>query len=332
MPIENWRKWLEEQFLDTNPLEPVEAEADEVEAASSRESEPAAELPSAVVGDEAARPSPYTPPITIERTNVDPIRERPRHVSTEGEDLPQLENYLPFLRAERSDPPAQTAPTTPTAPVTTARSDEPHSTMSRPPEASAAPPSSGEGDAASDAAVHATAQDEDEAPAVLGMAAPSEDRTAPTIGADPEPTPGRATPPVAPTTSMTRKRRGRSARPGAPAELAPPMTGDEFWQLAPRHIRTLLAMGTGDEVQRSYRRQFKESRLALIERLLDPTLSLEETARLLDVCPTTVRRYTNRGQLRHQRTAGSQRRFKLSDVLAFMEAQYPAEDEMGDGG
>jgi excisionase family DNA binding protein len=82
-------------------------------------------------------------------------------------------------------------------------------------------------------------------------------------------------------------------------------------------------MGHDDDVQRSYRRQFKESRLALIERLLDPTLSLEDTARLLNVCPTTVRRYTNRGQLRHQRTPGDQRRFRLSDVLSFMEAQQP---------
>ena len=58
-----------------------------------------------------------------------------------------------------------------------------------------------------------------------------------------------------------------------------------------------------------------------LHRLLDPTLSLEETARLLNVCPTTVRRYTNKGLLTHQRTSGDQRRFKLSDVLAFLEAQ-----------
>jgi excisionase family DNA binding protein len=111
-----------------------------------------------------------------------------------------------------------------------------------------------------------------------------------------------------------------------PPELAPPLTGEQFWQLAPRHVRTLIAMGQDDAVQNSYKRQFKESRLALIERLLDPTLSLEDTARLLNVCPTTVRRYTNRGLIRHQRTAGDQRRFKLSDVLSFMEAQAGQDD------
>lgn len=65
----------------------------------------------------------------------------------------------------------------------------------------------------------------------------------------------------------------------------------------------------------------KESRDELIERLLDPTLTLSETASLLGVCPTTVRRYTKRGVLRCFRTPGNQRRFRLSDVLDFIERQ-----------
>jgi excisionase family DNA binding protein len=64
-----------------------------------------------------------------------------------------------------------------------------------------------------------------------------------------------------------------------------------------------------------------ETREDLIQRLLDPQLTLQETARLLNVCPTTVRRYTNRGILRHMRTPGNQRRFRLSDVLEFMERE-----------
>lgn len=59
----------------------------------------------------------------------------------------------------------------------------------------------------------------------------------------------------------------------------------------------------------------------LLARLTDPTLTLEETARILEVCPTTVRRYTNKGVLPHERSAGNQRRFKLSRVLAFRDAQ-----------
>lgn len=65
----------------------------------------------------------------------------------------------------------------------------------------------------------------------------------------------------------------------------------------------------------------RETREMLVRRLLDPTLTLEETAVLLGVCPTTVRRYTNRGVLACYRTPGNQRRFHLTDILDFMERQ-----------
>lgn len=86
-----------------------------------------------------------------------------------------------------------------------------------------------------------------------------------------------------------------------------------------RHWESLSETQARDTAQRSYKAPFQESREALLQRLLDPEMTLEETARLLDVCPTTVRRYTNRGMLRHFRTPGNQRRFRLSDVLEFME-------------
>lgn len=104
--------------------------------------------------------------------------------------------------------------------------------------------------------------------------------------------------------------------------MAAPVTQDaslqEKWDRMPHHLQVLF--GTSDEeiAQNSYK-PFRETRGQLIERLLDPTISLEETARILNVCPTTVRRYTNRGVLPHYRTAGNQRRFKLSDILSFME-------------
>ena len=66
-------------------------------------------------------------------------------------------------------------------------------------------------------------------------------------------------------------------------------------------------------------RRVMVTRDELVERLLDPTLTLQETALLLGVCPTTVRRYTNRGALRCMRTPGNQRRFRISDILEFME-------------
>lgn len=107
--------------------------------------------------------------------------------------------------------------------------------------------------------------------------------------------------------------------------LLPPQTPSasevrEMWDKLPRHIQMLVGQTQQEVAQRSYKR-FKETREELIARLLDPMLTLEETARILNVCPTTVRRYTNRGTLKHLRTAGNQRRFRLSDVLVFLEHQ-----------
>ncbi len=62
----------------------------------------------------------------------------------------------------------------------------------------------------------------------------------------------------------------------------------------------------------------KLDREDLIEKLLDPVISLEEAATLIGVCKTTVRRYTNKGELECLRTPGQQRRFRLSHVLAFV--------------
>ncbi len=65
----------------------------------------------------------------------------------------------------------------------------------------------------------------------------------------------------------------------------------------------------------------RETREQLLKRLLDPKLNLDEAAQVLNVRPTTVRRYTNRGILQHHRTKGNQRRFRLSHVLDFLASQ-----------
>ena len=93
----------------------------------------------------------------------------------------------------------------------------------------------------------------------------------------------------------------------------------EKWDRLPHHLQTLFG-GAGEEVAQNSYKTFRENRSDLITRLLDPSVTLEEAARILNVCPTTVRRYTNRGVLKHFRTAGNQRRFRLSDVLVFMES------------
>ncbi len=138
--------------------------------------------------------------------------------------------------------------------------------------------------------------------------------------------------------------RGKNARNVMPQKPGDGLSAAELWASVPKHVQTLLAMERIEEdrevAQNSYKRPFAEKRRELIERLLDPVLSLEDTARLLNVCPTTVRRYTNKGILTHYRKEPEnpaeqkllpdketrQRRFRLSDILAFLESQQAAED------
>ena len=46
---------------------------------------------------------------------------------------------------------------------------------------------------------------------------------------------------------------------------------------------------------------------------------MHDTSLLLDLSQTTIRRATENGSLKNQRTAGGQRRFRLLDVLEFMD-------------
>jgi len=91
------------------------------------------------------------------------------------------------------------------------------------------------------------------------------------------------------------------------------------WEALPKNIEFLCSYYDDSVTSNYYRGEFKENRQDLIKRLLDPELTLEETSRLLGVCPATVRRYTNRHWLAHHRTTGGQRRFRLSDIVRFVE-------------
>jgi excisionase family DNA binding protein len=94
---------------------------------------------------------------------------------------------------------------------------------------------------------------------------------------------------------------------------------ESVWTALPKNVSFLCSFFDDNVTKNYYRGEFKESRQELIRRLLDPELSLEETSRLLGVCPATVRRYTNRGWLKHHRTVGGQRRFRLGDIVRFVD-------------
>lgn len=101
----------------------------------------------------------------------------------------------------------------------------------------------------------------------------------------------------------------------------------EIWRALPKNVEFLLNYFNDEATKNYYRGDFKETRNELIRRILDPELTLEDTSRLLGVVPATVRRYTNRGWLTCHRTAGGQRRFRLSDIVQFVEThgRFPEE-------
>jgi excisionase family DNA binding protein len=122
-----------------------------------------------------------------------------------------------------------------------------------------------------------------------------------------------------------RKTEMRAPRPRRVKDTeTPPATIDAalqtVWESLPKNIEFLCSFYDDAVTANYYGGEFKETRQDLIMRLLDPELSLEETSRLLGVCPATVRRYTNRGWLTHHRTIGGQRRFRLSGVVQFVQA------------
>ena len=126
--------------------------------------------------------------------------------------------------------------------------------------------------------------------------------------------------------SAPRPRRSLQQVPQTPKPKIDPEL-QSVWLALPKSVEFLCGFYDDNVTANYYRGEFKESRQELIRRLLDPELSLEETSRLLGVCPATVRRYTNREWLAHHRTTGGQRRFRLSDIVRFVDehGRFPEE-------
>ena len=104
-----------------------------------------------------------------------------------------------------------------------------------------------------------------------------------------------------------------------------------------KSLQVLQRIQMEDSLRASETNGESARRQHLLEKLLNPELTLDETAHLLKVCPTTVRRYTNQGVLKHHRKGlegvaeteaesfkTKQRRFRLLDVLEFLDSQSSA--------
>ncbi len=141
------------------------------------------------------------------------------------------------------------------------------------------------------------------------------------------------TPPAAPAPSQITSRPTPSEAPDSttrkvqPGTLATPAYTPPVWPPAASNPNTPPAQPQQKKSRQPLKPVFKsqttktETREQLLERLVNPTVTLEEAALIMGVCKATVRRYTDRGILPHLRTAGNQRRFKLNDIIDFLENQ-----------
>ena len=297
--LEDWFKYLEQQYVDekkqedsrpsSEPVSPKKEPA-RTEQATSRVVTPAVPEPRR---EELPREHPaHTPPV------LDQVRV------TEAP-VPDPADYIFTIRRAAVEPPAPAA-----EPAATAEAEG----IARPEEPAEQGPDTKQA-AAQPAAPPVQEQEEAvaETPVPEVSELPAEEVSC-KADAEQKERPQGAKP-------VKRAPYTRSVRP-----VPPPQSIEELWKRVPKHVRLLVELGDDEVTQRYYDRQFKESRQELVERLLNPSLTLEDTARLLGVCPTTVRRYTERGLLNHYRTPGNQRRFRLSDVIAFLEARQQAQE------
>ncbi|MDO8586189.1 MAG: helix-turn-helix domain-containing protein [Armatimonadota bacterium] len=286
------------------------------------QAEESKETPAQMQWSPSAAAAPASTPTLAPKPTVTATIERQIRQTTPEPDIPEVEDFLPILRRPQAPAPAPepAKPEPPTPQVIQRPAPAPIRFVSPPP---APPPPSAP--PAPPVAQVITPQAPPTPPAAEVLTPQSPLRPAeaslftPQVGA-PAAHPPAPAPQPAPAPPAVRAQT-KPVEPPAPMKLE---GAREMWDRLPRHIQLLVGLQDSEVAQRSYKR-FKENREELVERLLDPTLSLEETARILNVCPTTVRRYTNKDSLRSFRTAGNQRRFRLSDVLAFMEAQAKPE-------
>ena len=321
MRLEEWQKFIESQFLEDGGVQEREPESPEAIEPTEPGAKPTAgvEIKAESAAAPVARPDfPYAP-VTVKPTVDAASHEaKPLFAPPDAADIPKM--TLPFAEMETATAPAPPVAETP----------EPSYRQTLDFDADIPDFASYMPSARSDAS-QAAPSPAFEAKTERRAAAPDIDASeTDAAGSD-----------AAVRIARNPRTRARHARNVRPENVASGLSAAEMWADVPRHVQTLLALERIEEkeiAQSSYKRPFAEGRLELIERLLDPILSLEDTARLLNVCPTTVRRYTNRGILTHYRKEPErngdlvrpteretrQRRFRLSDILAFLETQQTA--------
>lgn len=317
--LEDWFRYLEQQYVDEKKQKEEAALPPQQQHATEPKPNPPVQITSRDTATEPQKAK--TEPVSERRPSaISPVLEQVPITETT---VPDPADYIFTLRRPANEPPASPQPPA-TVEATEAVEAIPEVESAAPEAAEVAEEqSSGEEPVTAEAGGAPAVEEQHPAgtEAVISAEASSaEDASASEGGILPE-TAEQTTEMASRDRRIRRAPYTRSVRP-----VPPPQTIEELWKRVPKHVRLLVELGDDEVTQRYYDRQFKESRQELVERLLNPSLTLEDTARLLGVCPTTVRRYTERGLLNHYRTPGNQRRFRLSDVIAFLEARQQAHE------
>ncbi len=144
--------------------------------------------------------------------------------------------------------------------------------------------------------------------------------------ASPPPTPGRSPTPKARLVNEVASRQLHSEG----GDLSPTGSGARFRprSTAPRLRQEPLLLDLGaptPPLRKPGRPPLTETREEIVRRVLDPELTVHEAAALLNMSKATLRRYTDRGKLPCTRTAGGQRRFRLSEILVLLDQGRPME-------
>lgn len=120
---------------------------------------------------------------------------------------------------------------------------------------------------------------------------------------------------------------GRAPLGRAEVPVAPPLRSDASLPARERPVAAKDVVSRRDQPSKMRpapphspgRPRLERSRQQVLHRLLDPEVTLHEAALLLNISKSTLRRYTDSDRLPSFRSPGGQRRFHLSELLAFVE-------------
>ena len=313
MRLEEWQKWLDNQFVE----EQLEAEAVSPHGTSEAPGEPICEpMRTLEIATPHVETSAQTQELHLNNEDVtvvsapSPIAKTAIPLLDSDPELPQIENYFPFLR--------NASPGTVT-PVQTVDEENEQ------PELSAV-------------VVLVAPVANNEVVELVSACAPIEEKVLIEDEVSPKPADTKLQAAViAPTvinptikTVEPAQTKATQRHPRSPHRVKAAVAGVadreiDLWGLSSRGYQSFLTNSTNDKSSNSPDGAYKSARIDLVCGLIDPTRSLANSAKQFDTLCFKTATVKSGSHLRHQRASDDLRTFKLADVLAFLEAQSTPE-------